>query len=582
MVKRGFPAKRDSSEPAQRVPEEDTSSQELSLRLFQALFKYASDRLDPTISASLAAAAHLEPRQVAARTTWVSMWQAEALLRRVREAMVSDEEFVAACSYQPHKTWGPLLLVLRAFSVAQGYRFMARTGAAVTRVSAFAVRRATKRSATIEYRSAYRESRLLCLSRQGSLAAIPTLFWDLPAATVEERACIARGDDRCEYVLRWPGQRSYGLPLLGVVAGAAAAAIMGGVGDVGYGAMASLPALGAMGGLLLQERRLAQEAQRQLEAQGLEVLQMVEEHRQSVAELLEHGRRAEAWSELQEAQANRYAAAMDELAASMASLSDTRVEQLRRLSHDLRNPLAVIRGCASLIRREVGQPGGDLIPLVTDLNDATDDLMALLDALVAVASRDQRIDEAPRAVETAPLAARIERQLRAMVSGRDISVSVLRTRDCPEALEIRPLLFDRLVDNLLTNAAKYTERGTITVELDGRPGQLALKLADTGRGIGPDRLAKVFDGATPDPSPALGESHGIGLPNVVELLERLGGHLEVLSRPDRGTTFWVFVPVTPLQPATGAPAAGGDAGGEGDEGGALRGVVRIRQNTGPI
>jgi signal transduction histidine kinase len=558
-----------------RVPDEDTDSQELSLRLFQPLLRYAYDNLDPTILESLAAVTQIEPQRLSMRAAWISVWQAEALLRGVRDTMASDEEFVAACGYQPDRTWGAVLLVLRAFSVAQGYRFMARTGAVVTRISHFTVRRASSRSATVEYRSAYRESRLMCLSRQGSLAAIPTLFWDMPAATVEERACIARGDARCEYVLRWPGRRSYGLPLLGAVAGAAAAALLPAVGPV---AMVALPALGVTVGLLAQQRRLAAAGRHQLEAQSADALKMVEEHRQSVDEILTVGRRAEAWSALQEEQAGRYAAAMDELARSMAALSETRVEQLRRLSHDLRNPLAVIRGCASLIRRETEPEGGALAPLVTDLNDAVGDLMALLEELVAVANRDQRIAQEPHTVETAPLAARIERQLQAMVSGRDITVSVYRTRDCPETLEIRPLLFDRLVDNLLSNAAKYTDRGTITVELDGRPDQLALKLSDTGRGIGPERLAKVFGGATPDPAPALGGSHGVGLPNVVELLERLGGHLEVLSRPSQGTTFWVFVPVSSPRPMPVAPAA---AGPHGDDGDGPRGTVRIRQITGP-
>jgi signal transduction histidine kinase len=106
-----------------------------------------------------------------------------------------------------------------------------------------------------------------------------------------------------------------------------------------------------------------------------------------------------------------------------------------------------------------------------------------------------------------------------------------------------PLLLERVLDNLLTNASKYTERGSILVEVTGQPGWLVIKISDSGRGIATERLEQVFRGGEPDPAPVVGSSRGVGLSTVVRLLAQMGGRLEIMSVPRQGTTIWVYVPV---------------------------------------
>jgi signal transduction histidine kinase len=102
---------------------------------------------------------------------------------------------------------------------------------------------------------------------------------------------------------------------------------------------------------------------------------------------------------------------------------------------------------------------------------------------------------------------------------------------------------DRVVDNLLTNAAKYTERGAVVVELDGAPGFLVLKVSDTGCGIEAEAMGRIFQPGGSPVDARRGDSFGVGLSVVIRLLEQIGGRLEVMSKPGEGTTFWIFLPL---------------------------------------
>jgi signal transduction histidine kinase len=166
----------------------------------------------------------------------------------------------------------------------------------------------------------------------------------------------------------------------------------------------------------------------------------------------------------------------------------------------------------------------------------------------------------PRPIAVAPLVETFRRRLRALVHGRDIKVSVFCTREAPDEVLIDPLVFDRVVDNILTNAAKYTDRGSILLEIsgtpappgangapnDGRPdlGFLTLKLSDTGHGIQASHVERIFRPRAAE-EPSRPNSYGIGLSSVVRLLAQIGGRLDVMSKAAVGTTFWAHFPVTP-------------------------------------
>jgi signal transduction histidine kinase len=92
----------------------------------------------------------------------------------------------------------------------------------------------------------------------------------------------------------------------------------------------------------------------------------------------------------------------------------------------------------------------------------------------------------------------------------------------------------------LLNAAKNTRMGSIVVEIGGTPGFLTIKVSDTGGGMPEAEIGALF---RPLERTNRVFAYGAGLSVVVQLLGRIGGKLEVMTRPSEGTTFWAHFPV---------------------------------------
>jgi hypothetical protein len=170
----------------------------LSARILVPLCRYVKEtRGIPALSRALAAT----PR-AAARNAWLTHSEFETALTDVRAILESDDEFLAACAHRLVHSYGPIAYVLRALSLETYYKLLARTVWVVARASTYDVAVVGERRVLLRYRSQLRESRLMCLSRVAQLTRGPREF-GLPPVTIEERACIARGDRSCDYLIHW-------------------------------------------------------------------------------------------------------------------------------------------------------------------------------------------------------------------------------------------------------------------------------------------------------------------------------------------------------------------------------------------
>jgi signal transduction histidine kinase len=412
-------------------------------------------------------------------------------------------------------------------------------------------------------------SRLTCLLRQAQCRALPTL-WGLPAAYVREEACVARGDATCELHYHWYAGRRVVPSLLGAVV---AALIAFGAVRLGFSVPSAPYVAAVVGGLLgyLVEVRRSDRINERTRKEVMEALQqLAREESESRGDLLHmHGRQKE-WTRLVEEEMTSRAAAIQKLTSGVEELHQARASKVLGFSHDLRNPLQIIQMSVEYLKTaRLSDP--DAAESVRDIVVSVDRMRRMLGDLVVVTkSQREFVTMAPQRVETVEFLEALRRRLRALAYGGEVRTTAFCTREAPDHVEVDPLALDRIVDNLLTNAVKYTDRGSIVLELDGTPGHLVIKVSDTGRGIAPDAVERIFQAGGSAPESRRGDSFGVGLSVVVQLLEQIGGRLEVMSKPGSGTTFWVYLPIEAVSRAASDPPQREST----DD--ALRRVVRIR------
>jgi signal transduction histidine kinase len=493
---------------------------------------------------------------------WVS-WQAfEAILAKARSLMKSDEEFKRACIHRMREAYGPLLYILWATTPEQVFAQAAKHLGLLTSTGELVLTEHGRTWGHMSFRSSVPFSRLNCLIRHAQSEAFPTL-WGLPPALLREDACIAKGDATCELHVHWYDTRRW-LPV--VLGGALFAGIGFALARLGMTAVPTPVAMalfGALLGYVLEARRTERANQRTREEVMGAFRQVAHEEVDARRELLEMHSRQKDWTRLVEEEMGARTSAFQKLASGVKELHEARATTLLGFSHDLRNPLQIIQMNAEYLRTTPGVvANSDAAESVGDISKSVDRMRRMLGDLVQVtkAQRDF-VTMDPQPVETSELSESLRGRLRALVHGRDVRTTVFATREAPERVEIDPLALDRIVDNLLTNAAKYTERGSIVVELDGSEGFLVIKVSDTGCGIEPHALEKVFEVGGSSIESRRGDSFGVGLSVVVQLLDQMGGRLEVMSKAGSGTTFWVYVPLRSERrsqtfagdPATSAP-----------------------------
>jgi signal transduction histidine kinase/CheY-like chemotaxis protein len=224
-------------------------------------------------------------------------------------------------------------------------------------------------------------------------------------------------------------------------------------------------------------------------------------------------------------------------------------EFLATLAHELRNPLAPIRNWVNVLRLTRSDERGSHIwdmmdRQVSHMVRLVDDLMEL--SRITRGKIDLRIEP----TELAPvIAAAVEAGRPLIEAARH--VLIVQVPDEPIVVNADAVRLAQVVSNLLNNAAKYTDEGgsiTISVRRDGPHAAISVK--DTGSGISPDALPRVFDMFVQEDVHRPRGGLGIGLTLVRSLVEMHGGRVEAHSDgPGKGSEFIVRVPLSANAPA---------------------------------
>jgi signal transduction histidine kinase len=510
------------------------------IRVLRPLAAYLRDNQGATALEAASHAAGLDPTDFDGRNRWVSIAEFESFVAAARERCESDGEFRRACTHRLAESYGPLRFVLWAASPLTVYRVSVATYHLISKNGEARVLGHGATSLHIRLTGA-KTSRLTCIMRQEQTGALPML-WGQPAATLREDGCIAHGDDHCDFHFRWFPVRSW-LPIaLGSVLGVAAALALGPPTRWG------LALLGGAIGYIGEQRRIevGNRARREAMVEALRVIG--EEEAAARREILELHTREKEWNRVLEREVAERSAKLADIAKRVNGLQEERTTKLLGFSHDLKNPLQTIRMSLHYLRTKAPDLGSEGVDVVRDLDESVSSMQRMLTDLREVVTTQHAFTPRPtERIEVPPMVERLRRRLAALVHGKEIRISVTASGEVPVAIEADSIVFDRVIDNLLSNAAKYTERGSIAVDLDGAPGMLVIKISDTGRGIAENEMDRTFRAGGSDPGTRGTESWGVGLSVVVQLLDHVGGRLEVMSKHGKGTTFWVHLPVVPTE-----------------------------------
>ena len=515
---------------------------DFSLRIFWSVARWIEDTKGREALERVAATGGVSAEDFDATTRWVSHAQMETLLAAARELAGDDETFRSALTHRFSESYGAFRHMVWAVSATRMSRLaVSMSNKVITRVSHFEELYATPTTFGFRYTSTVAESRLMCLSRKVAWSQSPTVR-GLPEAEIVEEQCIANGDPCCEYHIRWIDHRALTSILVGLGLGTIAAVCAHFIEPSIISAFA-LPILGAGAGHLREQRRLVQVNIEQSKRAGEALRAVGESEAESRSEIVALQQRQHEWSTRMEQEARERDATLERVVRGLDGLQQSRVSSLRGFSHDLRNPLFVVKANGRLLRERIVD--GQNAEILDDMDAATGQIETMLGRLMDVATAESGLAKlAPQTVVVAPLADTLRRRLRALVHGRNIEVTVTCAADAPESIVVDRLVFDRVIDNLLTNAAKYTDRGAVALSLRGSEGGLVLELADTGRGVAKDRMAEIFR-PRPASAPREKDSYGVGLSSAVRLLGQIGGRLEVTSEAGYGSTFRVQFPLSP-------------------------------------
>jgi PAS domain S-box-containing protein len=259
-------------------------------------------------------------------------------------------------------------------------------------------------------------------------------------------------------------------------------------------------------------------------------------------------KRAEAALRESESRYRELADRMSQLSVELGDVNRRKDEFLATLSHELRTPLAAIRNAQAVLNVAQGEPAL-AEPALATMNRQIAQMTRLLDDLLDVSriTRDSLQLRQSR-VELGVVLADAVETMRPTFERNGLQLTV-ELPDAPVYLLADAARLAQVFGNLLTNAAKYTPRdGRVSVTTENEGDQVAINVTDTGIGIPPEMLTRVFELFTQVDGQHEGEQGGlgIGLSLVRRLVEMHGGTVTAHSGGrGSGSRFVVRLPVLP-------------------------------------
>jgi signal transduction histidine kinase/CheY-like chemotaxis protein/CHASE3 domain sensor protein len=288
---------------------------------------------------------------------------------------------------------------------------------------------------------------------------------------------------------------------------------------------------------LEEQGRALKESQVRLEQQQVE-LEQTNSQLEEQAQALENQR-----DEL-----SRSNASVEAKASELERASQYKSDFLANMSHELRTPLNSLLILSKLLGdNQAGNLSDEQVKFAQTIEASGNDLLSLINDILDLSKIEAgHIQIAPDTMSLDRFQRDMHLLFDPVASERGLEFAIEVAKECPASIETDRQRLEQILKNLLSNAFKFTEAGSVRLVLDRVEGdRIALSVIDTGIGIEPEQQRDIFEAfrqADGTISRKFGGT-GLGLSISRELARLLGGSIALSSKPGEGSRFTLTIPL---------------------------------------
>ncbi len=240
--------------------------------------------------------------------------------------------------------------------------------------------------------------------------------------------------------------------------------------------------------------------------------------------------------------------------------SRAKSEFLANMSHEIRTPLTAILGCADTLFSQLDEE--ESLELIQMIRSQGRLLLGILNDVLDLSKIEAgRLEIHHEPCSAVSIVNDVRSLMEPLAQERGLILNAGFASDMPVSINTDGLRIRQILLNLVSNAIKFTDTGTVSIEgrceFAGLQAELILEVADTGIGIPPDKLDEIFEAFSQqhqEPSRRVGGT-GLGLTICQRLIHMLGGRITVSSELNQGSTFRIALPLGATMQLELRPAA---------------------------